>query len=121
MVAERAKEKEKNKNQLQKLTAAKMQQPKKRGRKKKSCAACMKSKRRCDHTQPENEADDDGNENDGETEWMEDALAPIRQLQLPELGDGIRQRGTGKRIKKVRRALVAAPCFVPAVLCFTGC
>ena len=40
-----------------------------------------------------------------EAEWKDDLLAPIRRLDLPGLGAGMRDKSTGSRHEKVRFSL----------------
>ena len=67
----------------------------KRGPKKRRCEDCKRKKKRCppDHLLeelPGEESKDD----EGEAEWKDDLLAPIRRLALPGLGAGIRDKST---------------------------
>ena len=78
----------------------------KRGRKQSRCTDCKKKKRRCtpDHLieeLPGEESKDD----EGEAEGEEDTLAPIRRVDLPGLGAGIRDKSTGSRHEKVQFSL----------------
>jgi hypothetical protein len=43
---------------------------------------------------------EESKDEEGEAEWKDDLLAPIRRLALPGLGAGIRDRSTGSRHEK---------------------
>ena len=64
----------------------------KRGRKQSRCTDCKKKKRRCtpDHLIEELPGEGESKDEEGEAEWKDDPLAPIRRLALPGLGAGIR-------------------------------
>ena len=53
---------------------------------------CKKKKRRCtpDHLIEELPGEGESKDEEGEAEWKDDPLAPIRRLALPGLGAGIR-------------------------------
>ena len=76
----------------------------KRGRKQSRCTDCKKKKRRCtpDHLIEELPGEGESKDEEGEAEWKDDPLAPIRRLALPGLGAGIRDFATGSRHEKVR-------------------
>ena len=79
----------------------------KRGRKRSTCADCKKKKRRCtpDHLVEELPGGDESKDDEAEAEWKDDLLAPIRRLDLPGLGAGMRGKSTGSRHEKVRFSL----------------
>ena len=76
----------------------------KRGRRQSTCTDCKKKKRRCtpDHLIEELPGEGESKDEEGEAEWKDDPLAPIRRLALPGLGAGIRDFATGSRHEKVR-------------------
>ena len=59
----------------------------KRGRKQSRCTDCKKKKRRCtpDHLIEELPGEGESKDEEGEAEWKDDPLAPIRRLALPVL------------------------------------
>ena len=69
-----------------------------------TCTDCKKKKRRCtpDHLIEELPGEGESKDEEGEAEWKDDPLAPIRRLALPGLGAGIRDHATGSRREKVR-------------------
>ena len=72
------------------------------GRKRSSCASCTKSKKKCDptHLRGDCRSEESKDEEEGEAEWEEDPYAHIRQVDLPDLGAGIRDHASGSRYKK---------------------
>jgi len=74
----------------------------KRGPKKRQCEDCKRKKKRCPpgHLTEELPGEESKGGEEGEAEWEEDPYAHIRQVDLPDLGAGIRQHAIGRRREK---------------------